>query len=70
MYACARGHRLMRRASRPEAEAARENVRSQSACSTCITACWMKRSSTVGMPSGRVPPDAFGISTRRTGCGL
>ncbi len=21
------------------------------------------------MPSGRVPPDAFGISTRRTGCG-
>ncbi len=24
----------------------------------------------VGMPSGRVPLDAFGISTRRTGCGL
>jgi hypothetical protein len=27
----------------------------------------MKRSSTIGMPSGLVPPDAFGISTRRTG---
>ena len=24
----------------------------------------------VGIPSGRRPPDAFGISTRRTGCGL
>jgi hypothetical protein len=47
-----------------------ENVGSHSACSTCITACWMKRSSTVGMPSSRTPPDAFGISTRRTGCGL
>ena len=46
-------HRLMRRAPRPEAVAASENVGSQSACSTCSTACWMKRSSTVGMPSGR-----------------
>ena len=27
----------------------------------------MKRSSTVGTPSRRTPPDAFGISTRRTG---
>jgi hypothetical protein len=25
------------------------------------------RSATVGMPNGRVPPSAFGISTRRTG---
>jgi hypothetical protein len=24
----------------------------------------------VEMPSGLLPPDAFGISTRRTGCGL
>ena len=27
------------------------------------------RSATVGMPNGRVPPSAFGISTRRTGGG-
>jgi len=30
----------------------------------------MKRSSIVGMPSGRLPPLAFGISTCRAGCSL
>jgi site-specific DNA recombinase len=34
-----------------------------------ITACWTKRSSTVGMPSFRTPPSGLGISTRLTGCG-
>ena len=29
-------------------------------------ACWMKRSTTVGMPKGRVLPSPFGISTRST----
>ena len=63
-------HRPMSRASGPEPVAASEKLGSQSPCSTCIAACWMKRSSTVGTPSGRTPPDAFGISTRRTGCGV
>jgi hypothetical protein len=36
-------------------------------CSTCITACWTNRSSTVGMPSFRTPPSGLGISTRLTG---
>src|SRR6478672_9676097 len=36
-----------------------------------MTACRIKRSSTVGMPSFRTPPPSgFGISTRRTGFGL
>ena len=49
-----------------------------------ITACWMKRSSTIGMPRGAVreapgasgaarglvPPDAFGISTLFGSLGL
>jgi putative DNA primase/helicase len=30
---------------------------------------WEPLSATVGMPNGRVPPSAFGISTRRTGGG-
>ena len=29
--------------------------RSHCLCRTCITACWIKRSSTVGMPSFRIP---------------
>ena len=37
---------------------------------TCMTACWMNRSSTVGMPSLRSSPSGFGISTRFTGFGL
>ena len=36
---------------------------------TCTVACWTTRSATVGMPSGRVRPSGFGISTRRTGGG-
>jgi hypothetical protein len=30
---------------------------------------WAMRSATVGIPNGRMPPSAFGISTRRTGGG-
>ena len=37
--------------------------------STGMTACWINRSSTVGMPSLRTPPSGFGISTRFTGSG-
>ena len=32
--------------------------------------CWIRRSRTEGIPRGRVPPVAFGISTRLTGNGL
>ncbi len=32
-------------------------------------ACWTTRSFTVGMPSGRLLPSAFGISTLSTGSG-
>ena len=32
-------------------------------------ACWINRSTTVGIPSSRSPPPGFGILTRRTGCG-
>ena len=41
-----------------------EKVASQSCCNTCNTACWMNRSSTVGIPSCRIPPPGLGISTR------
>src|SRR5665648_1241591 len=37
---------------------------------TCTIACSMILSTTFGIPSFRTPPAAFGISTRRTGCGL
>jgi hypothetical protein len=43
-------------------EACWENVGFHCLCRTCITACWIKRSSTVGMPSFRTPPSGFGIS--------
>ena len=33
-------------------------------------ACWMIRSMTVGIPSFRIPPSGFGISTRLTGDGV
>ena len=36
---------------------------------TILAACWHTLSLTVGMPSGRVRPSGFGISTRRTGAG-
>jgi hypothetical protein len=36
---------------------------------TCSNACWISRSSTVGMPSIRTPPFGFGISTFRTAAG-
>ena len=36
---------------------------------TIFVACWPTRSLTVGMPSGRIRPSGFGISTRRTGAG-
>ncbi len=37
-------------------------VGSRSGCSTCSSACWIKRSVTVGMPSSRSPPSGFGSS--------
>ena len=37
--------------------------------STSLAACCTTRSRTVGIPSGRLPPSGFGISTRRTGAG-
>ena len=36
---------------------------------SCSRDCWIKRSSTVGMPNLRCPPPGFGISTRFTGLG-
>ncbi len=36
---------------------------------TWAIACWIVLSSTVGIPSGRILPSAFGISTLRTGEG-
>jgi hypothetical protein len=36
---------------------------------TIFAACCATRSFTVGMPSGRIFPVGFGISTRRTGFG-
>jgi|RhiMetdeSRZDD1v2_1073273.scaffolds.fasta_scaffold06220_8 hypothetical protein len=60
----------MRQAPRPEAEAGLGerpvSIRLQHLHHRLLD----ERSSTVGMPSGRVPPEAFGISTRRTGRGL
>src|SRR2546423_1256838 len=47
-----------------------ENVGSHCSCSTCSTACWTNRSITVGIPSSRLPPSGFSISTRLTGCAL
>jgi len=37
--------------------------------STSLAACWATLSRTEGMPSGRVPPCGFGISTRLAGAG-
>ena len=36
---------------------------------TIFAACWHTLSFTVGIPSGRLDPSGFGISTRRTGAG-
>ena len=47
-----------------------EKVGSNCGCRTCKSACWMNRSSTVGMPSSRMPPSLFGMSCRLTGWGL
>jgi hypothetical protein len=38
--------------------------------SSWCRACWIRRSTTVGIPSRRTPPSGLGISTRRTGRGL
>jgi len=38
-------------------------------CRTCNSACWMNRSTTVGMPSFRIPPLAFGMSCCFTAAG-
>ena len=45
-------------------------VGSHSSRSTCNNFFWIQRSMTVGTPSVRVPPDAFGISTFRTACSV
>jgi len=37
--------------------------------STILAACWATRSRTVGMPSGRLLPSGFGMSTRLAGAG-
>ena len=46
-----------------------EQPPSPGSCGPCTTACWIRRSGTVGPPGGRPPPDAVGISARRTSCG-
>ena len=46
-----------------------EKVWSQIWVRTCITACWITLSSTVGIPNKRTPP-GLGISFRRTGMGV
>ena len=45
------------------------NVGSMSGCSTCSSACWINLSTTVGIPSSRIPPPGLGMPTRRTGSG-
>ena len=56
-------HGLMRRPSRSEPIACGENVGSHRLCRTCITACWIKRSSTAGTHSSNCTPfqPTFGI---------
>src|SRR5450432_3431825 len=39
-----------------------EKVRSNRGCRIYNSACWMNRSSAVGMPSSRSPPSLFGMS--------
>ena len=69
MYACAL--RTACCAPRPgrKPKLPAENVGSNSGCKTWCSACWISRSTTVGMPSVRTPPEGLGMSTRRTGCG-
>ena len=42
---------------------------SNTGSSTSFAACWATLSRTVGMPSGRLPPSGFGMSTRLAGAG-
>ena len=42
---------------------------SNTGSSTIFAACWAILSRTVGMPSGRLLPSGFGISTRLAGAG-
>ncbi len=46
-----------------------EKVGAKMGYSTCITACWIIRSTTVGIPNVLVPPSALGISSLRIACG-
>ncbi len=62
-------HGLMRRASGAEPVTAGVEVGFHSALMICAMACWMNRSTTVGIPKGRFLPSGLGISTRFTGCG-
>ena len=58
-------HRLSAVRPRRKPKLVSENVGSQSACSTCITACWMKRSSTVGMRRDNQDESGATIKMRR-----
>ena len=42
---------------------------SKTGSSTILAACWATLSRTAGMPSGRLPPCGFGMSTRLAGAG-
>ena len=64
-----RADRIERRASRAVAVGVGIKPRSRSGSSRALTTACATRSPTVGIPSGRLPPLAFGISTRRTGGG-
>lgn len=55
-----RGHKFVRYA---------DDCNAMSGCSTCNRACWISLSTTVGIPSSRVPPPGLGMLTRRTGLG-
>ncbi len=46
-----------------------EKVGSKRGVSTWARACWISRSSAVGTPSLRSPPEGLGIITLRTGAG-
>ena len=63
-----RAHGIDRRFAGPVTVGVRMEHRLQDRLQVAPDDCAM-RSATVGMPSGRVPPFAFGISIRRTGGG-
>lgn len=56
------GHRVVRTAPRPKAEARIREGRVENRRRTCRMACCTRRSTTVGIPSCRIPPPGFGIA--------